>query len=429
MTKIKKISQLPSIVGTVASNDFIPLSDRSANKTVKITVSQLIAGYTGFLSNTLTDSYIFVGNGSNEATGVPVSGDLTLANTGIATIGNNAISNAKIRQGVATSIIGRSANSTGNVADIAAVSDNTILKRASGALSFGTIVDAEIDAAASISITKLAIGTNDGTARVLTSLSGTNSWAQISNVHVATGAAILASKIGLLTGLTRTIGIIAATDTLLQGLSKAVSSNGDSFGATMKIGTNDASDLNLLCSGDVIFKVTENAGAYTPKYILIGDQAVSSAATNECMTVGTTSQETTVGIGIGLSLVNRITVSANDPTLIAIQQGDSIYNPGAYTMTGARLVGLRLGYDTTTSKAWELQFTRANGWEATEGDAGTVTAFADASAPTVYVGGNGTNNINYIMGDPASYIKVSVVTTTGTTVDRYVPAYSLTQLP
>jgi len=48
------------------------------------------------VSSALTSAHIFVGNGSNAATDVAVSGDLTLANTGAFTIANSAISTAKI---------------------------------------------------------------------------------------------------------------------------------------------------------------------------------------------------------------------------------------------------------------------------------------------------------------------------------------------
>ena len=50
----------------------------------------------GGLSNSLTSANLFVGNGSNIATGVPLSGDATMANTGAMTIANNAITAAKI---------------------------------------------------------------------------------------------------------------------------------------------------------------------------------------------------------------------------------------------------------------------------------------------------------------------------------------------
>jgi len=51
----------------------------------------------------------------------------------------NAITNDKFRQSGACSVVGRSANSTGNVADIAAAGNDTILRRVSNALGFGQL--------------------------------------------------------------------------------------------------------------------------------------------------------------------------------------------------------------------------------------------------------------------------------------------------
>lgn len=48
------------------------------------------------VSSALTSAHIFVGNVSNAATDVAVSGDLTLANTGAFTIANSAVTTAKI---------------------------------------------------------------------------------------------------------------------------------------------------------------------------------------------------------------------------------------------------------------------------------------------------------------------------------------------
>ncbi|MGZ3774084.1 MAG: hypothetical protein ACXVCN_10235, partial [Bdellovibrio sp.] len=48
------------------------------------------------LGSSLTSAQIFVGNGSNVAIGVAMSGDATIANTGALTIANNAITSAKI---------------------------------------------------------------------------------------------------------------------------------------------------------------------------------------------------------------------------------------------------------------------------------------------------------------------------------------------
>lgn len=50
----------------------------------------------GGLSNTLPSADIFVGNASNIATGVTMSGDATIDNTGAVTLANNAVTSAKV---------------------------------------------------------------------------------------------------------------------------------------------------------------------------------------------------------------------------------------------------------------------------------------------------------------------------------------------
>lgn len=69
-----------------------------------------------------------------------------LANLAVTTakIANNAVTDAKIRQSAGYSVIGRSASTTGNVADITAAADNTVLIRQSGSLSFTSLVLANI---------------------------------------------------------------------------------------------------------------------------------------------------------------------------------------------------------------------------------------------------------------------------------------------
>ena len=51
----------------------------------------------------------------------------------------NGITNAMLRQSAGLSVIGRSANSTGDVADITAASDNEVLRRSGTSIGFGTV--------------------------------------------------------------------------------------------------------------------------------------------------------------------------------------------------------------------------------------------------------------------------------------------------
>jgi hypothetical protein len=72
---------------------------------------------------------------------ITLSGDISGTGTTTITtaIGANKVLNTMIRQSAALSVIGRSANSTGDVADIAAGSDGHVLRRSGTSLGFGTL--------------------------------------------------------------------------------------------------------------------------------------------------------------------------------------------------------------------------------------------------------------------------------------------------
>ncbi len=95
--------------GTVTSvSGSGPISVVNTTSTPVISITQVSGATSGFLgssdyttfanklSSNLLSAYLFVGNGANTATGVQLSGDATLANTGVLTINNLAITNAKI---------------------------------------------------------------------------------------------------------------------------------------------------------------------------------------------------------------------------------------------------------------------------------------------------------------------------------------------
>ncbi|MCB9935968.1 MAG: hypothetical protein H6840_09770 [Planctomycetes bacterium] len=67
-------------------------------------------------------------------------GSLALKNTvATADIDANAVTDAKLRDSAALSVIGRSANSTGDPADIAAGSDHQVLRRSGTSIGFGAL--------------------------------------------------------------------------------------------------------------------------------------------------------------------------------------------------------------------------------------------------------------------------------------------------
>ncbi len=88
---------------------------------------------------TLKTDLGLIGTNSGDQT-ITLSGDVSGSGTGAitATIGANKVVDSMLRQGGALSVIGRSANSSGNVADIAG-SNNTVLRVSGSVLGFGAV--------------------------------------------------------------------------------------------------------------------------------------------------------------------------------------------------------------------------------------------------------------------------------------------------
>lgn len=96
------------------------------------------------VTNLITDlaSKVAVTRSVNTTSPLTGGGNLTADRT--ISIIANGIDNALLRQGAATSVIGRSAGTVGNVADIAAAGDGDVLRRAAGVLGFGAIPESSV---------------------------------------------------------------------------------------------------------------------------------------------------------------------------------------------------------------------------------------------------------------------------------------------
>ncbi|MCK1603914.1 hypothetical protein IVB02_21355 [Bradyrhizobium sp. 166] len=91
-----------------------------------------------------TDDQVAFGRTGNAPLCRSVSGDLTFS-AGVSAIGANKVTNAMMRQSGALAVVGRSANSTGNVADIQATAGaGGVLRESGNAIAFGQVATAGI---------------------------------------------------------------------------------------------------------------------------------------------------------------------------------------------------------------------------------------------------------------------------------------------
>lgn len=83
-------------------------------------------------STSLTSAHILVGNASNLAADVAMSGDVTISNTGVTAIGTNKVANTQLAQIATQTFKGRTTASTGNVEDLTVTQATAMLNVVSG---------------------------------------------------------------------------------------------------------------------------------------------------------------------------------------------------------------------------------------------------------------------------------------------------------
>lgn len=114
---------------------------------------------------TLTSGNILVGNSSNVPTSVALTGDVTVSNTGVAAIASGAIVNADVNASAAIAYSKLASLTSGNIivgnssnvpTAVALTGDITVSSSGVTAIASGAVVDADVNASAAISYSKLA---------------------------------------------------------------------------------------------------------------------------------------------------------------------------------------------------------------------------------------------------------------------------------
>lgn len=100
-------------------------------------------------------------------------------------IADNNVTDAKLRTSAGLSVIGRSANTTGNVADITAATDGNVLRRSGTGIGFGTLTNN-----AGSGLGSAALKDTGTSGNVVALLDGANTWSAAQVMSLATASAI-----------------------------------------------------------------------------------------------------------------------------------------------------------------------------------------------------------------------------------------------
>jgi hypothetical protein len=144
------------VYGDTANVDYLYIDDGSPAWQSMATASMYLA-----------DGKIFVGDATNTAVGVSMSGDVTISNAGVTTIGSTKVTNGMLAGSIAASkldattpgyiLIGTTTSGVPTWTNV--TGDVTISSAGATAIASGVIVNNDISASAAIGLSKLAAGT------------------------------------------------------------------------------------------------------------------------------------------------------------------------------------------------------------------------------------------------------------------------------
>ena len=254
-----------------------------------------------------------------------------IVGAGTVEVSTNGITDALFRQSAGLSVVGRSANSTGNVADIVAGTDNQVLRRSGTAIGFGAV-----DLAQSAAITgTLPVG-NGGT--------GLSTYTLGDTVYYSAGTSLTKLGIGSSTY------IMTSSGTAPQWTDPA----------TITVGSATTATTATNVAGGAANQIVFNTAAATSSFIVAPTVASTflkwsgSAFTWDATSVGT---------------VTSVDVSGGTTGLTT--SGGPITSSGTITLAGTLAIGNGGSGQTTAQTA--------------------MNAFAGATTSGHYLRGNGSN--------------------------------------
>lgn len=346
-----------------------------------------------------------------------LTGDVTASGPGsvAATIGSNKVLNTMIRQSAALSLIGRAANSVGNVADITAATDNTVLLRSGTSLVFNLLTNNNIDPAAAIAYTKLALTGNivnaDISATAAIAYAKLALTGSILNADISGSAAIAYSKLNLSAAIVNAdisaSAAIAHTKMAALTASRALVSDGSGIVAVSAATATELSYLSGVTSA-IQTQLGAKAGTASPTFTgtittpLTASRALVTGAASELAVSAVTATELGYLSGVTSALQTQISAKVTNPLTTT---GDMIYSS-----SGSTLARLGIGSSGQVIKsiggvpAWSTfsgGINYASGNPDAEADVSGWATYADGAAvPVDGTGGAPTGTLTRSTSSP-----------------------------
>jgi Repeat of unknown function (DUF5907) len=281
----------------------------------------------------------------------------TIATAGIT---NNAVDNTKFRQSTALSIVGNATNATANVADISAGTDGFVLLRSGTSLTFNTISNTNISSSAAVAVSKLANGSALSVLGVTANASGAHADISGANNQVLriSGSVLGFGAIDLSTA--------QVTGTLPTGNQASQSLGGDLSGTTASgtVAKINGSAVTTIGASNTVLGTTN--GTSISYFQIANAQVSSSAAINK----------TKLENSVALSIVGR---SANSTGTIADISGTN--------NQVLRISGSVLGFGAIDLSTAQVTGTLPTGNQASQSMGGDVSG-TTASATVTKIQGN-----------------------------------------